>query len=170
MPCWLALSHWAAFCAINPCDLVSSNGAMNMMHRSDICPGMLFKTCEVRTVSYDNPPHTHTPPSLIHIQQLPSPPSTFLCITVTHTYSPQCLGKELHRLLSEMIMKTGQESPLPLSLSPIFSLALRLPHHPFSVNLSKHSSCNLLTLKNTDSICIHESLIVTKKSNHSAGC
>lgn len=39
--------------------------------------------------------------------------------------------------------------------------------HLLSVNLAKHSSCNL---RNTDSVCILESLIGTKKSNHFGGC
>lgn len=53
-----------------------------------------------------------------------------------------CSIAVLHHLLSIMIMNT------------IYNAS-----HPPSVNLSKHSSCNLRPLKNTDSICIHESII-----------
>lgn len=104
---------------------------------------------------------------LIHIQSLPPPslppaPQSQRRSPIQHSsrewndneYRPACIP-HIH----------SSSSPHP------FSVSLLLPCTPsFSVNLSKHSSCNLLTLKNTDSICIHEPLIVTQKSNHSAGC
>lgn len=46
-------------------------GAVNMMHSSDICLGMLFKTCKVRTVRRrDNPASdalTVAAPSFLHV-------------------------------------------------------------------------------------------------------
>lgn len=74
-----------------------------MMHGSNICLGMLFKTREVTNVRRrDNPPTdaliVAAPPSL------PAPSSASLCCSPIH--QPAWV-EEPHRLLSEMIMKTG---------------------------------------------------------------
>lgn len=158
MPYWLRTVAPGYLLGHKPMLFGFITGALNRMHCSDICLGMLCKTCEVRTVSCDNPPpgtHGAAAPSFLHLP---------LHRCDAHLFTTM-LGR---RAASAAEWNDNEDRP---SLSfHWFTLSLSFSPHPFSVYLSKHSSCNLLMLKNTDSICIHESLIVTKESNHSAGC